>query len=135
MNNTFHFELEDDESLITVSCHLGDDDYDLALDTGASNTVIDLNALFAAGYRIEDAIRIVEIETAGGVIEAYVFQILELKALGITRRHLEVSSYDFIDNNIFSEIQGVLGLDFFKGYKFCIDMIDFEITVQRKVRV
>ena len=134
MTNSFHFELEDDESLITVSCHLGDDDYDLALDTGASNTVIDLNALFAAGYRIEDAIRIVEIETAGGVIEAYVFQILELKALGITRRHLEVSSYDFIDNNIFSEIQGVLGLDFFKGYKFCIDMTDFEITVQRKVR-
>ena len=134
MNNSFHFELEDDESLITVSCHLGDDDYDLALDTGASNTVIDLNALFAAGYRIEDAIRIVEIETAGGVIEAYVFQILELKALGITRRHLEVSSYDFIDNNIFSEIQGVLGLDFFKGYKFCIDMTDFEITVQRKVK-
>ena len=134
MNNIFHFELEDDESLITVSCHLGDDDYDLALDTGASNTVIDLNALFAAGYRIEDAIRIVEIETAGGVIEAYVFQILELKALGITRRHLEVSSYDFIDNNIFSEIQGVLGLDFFKGYKFCIDMTDFEITVQRKVK-
>ena len=134
MNNSFHFELEDDESLITVSCHLGDDDYDLALDTGASNTVIDLNALFAAGYRIEDAIRIVEIETAGGVIDAYVFQILELKALGITRRHLEVSSYDFIDNNIFSEIQGVLGLDFFKGYKFCIDMTDFEITVQRKVK-
>ena len=134
MNNIFHFELEDDESLITVSCHLGDDDYDLALDTGASNTVIDLNALFAAGYRIEDAIRIVEIETAGGVIEAYVFQILELKALGITRRHLEVSSYDFINNNIFSEIQGVLGLDFFKGYKFCIDMTDFEITVQRKTK-
>ena len=134
MNNAFHFELEDDESLITVSCHLGDDDYDLALDTGASNTVIDLNALFAAGYRIEDAIRIVEVETAGGVIEAYVFQIVELKALGITKRHLEVSSYDFIDNNIFSEIQGVLGLDFFKGYKFCIDMTDFEITVQRKVK-
>ena len=134
INNIFHFELEDDESLITVSCHLGDDDYDLALDTGASNTVIDLNALFAAGYRIEDAIRIVEIETAGGVIEAYVFQIIELKALGITRRHIEVSAYDFVSNNAISEIQGVLGLDFFKGYKFCIDMTDFEITVQRKVK-
>lgn len=56
LNNIFHFELEDVESLITVSCHLGDDDYDLALDTGASNTIIDLNALFAGGYRIEDAI-------------------------------------------------------------------------------
>ena len=46
MNNIFHFELEDNESLITVSCHLAGDDYDLALDTGASNTIIDINALF-----------------------------------------------------------------------------------------
>ena len=134
MNNPFYFELEDDESLIKVSCHLAGDNYNLALDTGASNTVIDLNILLVAGYKVEDAIRIIKIETAGGIIEAYVFLIAEIKALGITRRYLEVSSYDFANNNILSEIQGVLGLDFFKGYKFCIDMTDFEITVQRKVR-
>ena len=134
MNNPFYFELEDDESLIKVSCHLAGDNYNLAQDTGASNTVIDLNILLVAGYKVEDAIRIIKIETAGGIIEAYVFLIAEIKALGITRRYLEVSSYDFANNNILSEIQGVLGLDFFKGYKFCIDMTDFEITVQRKVR-
>ena len=134
MNDPFYFELEDDESLIKVSCHLAGDNYNLALDTGASNTVIDLNILLVAGYKVEDAIRIIKIETAGGIIEAYVFLIAEIKALGITRRYLEVSSYDFANNNILSEIQGVLGLDFFKGYKFCIDMTDFEITVQRKVR-
>jgi hypothetical protein len=39
-----------------------------------------------------------------------------------------------VDCHIFSEIHGVLGLDFFKGYKFCIDMTDFEITVHRKVK-
>ena len=134
MNDPFYFELEDDESLIKVSCHLAGDNYNLALDTGASNTVIDLNILLVAGYKVEDAIRIIKIETASGIIEAYVFLIAEIKALGITRRYLEVSSYDFANNNILSEIQGVLGLDFFKGYKFCIDMTDFEITVQRKVR-
>ena len=134
MNDPFYFELEDDESLIKVSCHLAGDNYNLALDTGASNTVIDLNILLVAGYKVEDAIRIIKIETASGIIEAYVFLIAEIEALGITRRYLEVSSYDFANNNILSEIQGVLGLDFFKGYKFCIDMTDFEITVQRKVR-
>ena len=134
MNDPFYFELEDDESLIKVSCHLAGDNYNLALDTGASNTVIDLNILLVAGYKVEDAIRIIKIETAGGIIEAYVFLIAEIKALGITRRYLEVSSYDFANNNILSEIQGVLGLDFFRGYKFCIDMTDFEITVQRKVK-
>ena len=79
MSNSFSFELEDEDSLISVDCYIGKYKYDLALDTGASNTVIDVNALFAAGYRIEDAIRIVEIETAGGVIEAYVFKFLSLK--------------------------------------------------------
>ena len=134
MNDPFYFELEDDESLIKISCHLAGDNYNVALDTGASNTVIDLNILLVAGYKVEDAIRIIKIETAGGIIEAYVFLIAEIKALGITRRYLEVSSYDFANNNILSEIQGVLGLDFFRGYKFCIDMTDFEITVQRKVK-
>ena len=134
MNNPFYFKLEDEDSLIPVDCHLEGSTYVLALDTGASNTVIDLNVMIIAGYQVRDALRIEEIETAGGIIEAYVFQVVEINALGITRRHLEVSSYDFINNNIFSEIHGVLGLDFFKGYKFCIDMTDFEITVQRKVK-
>lgn len=134
MNNPFYFKLEDEDSLIPVDCHLEGSTYVLALDTGASNTVIDLNVMIIAGYQVKDALRIEEIETAGGIIEAYVFQVVEINALGITRRHLEISSYDFINNNIFSEIHGVLGLDFFKGYKFCIDMTDFEITVQRKAK-
>lgn len=132
MNSPYYFTLEDDDSLISVDCHLEGSTYVLALDTGASNTVIDLNVMIIAGYQVKDAIKIIEIETAAGIIQAYVFQVLEMNALGITRRHIEVSSYDFINNNIFSEIHGVLGLDFFKGYKFCIDMTDFEITVHRK---
>ena len=134
MNTPFNFDLEEEDSLIIVNCHLAGDDYNLALDTGASNTVIDLNVMNVAGYKIKDAIQIIEIETASGIVEAYVFLVAEINALGITRRHLEISSYDFINNNVFSEIHGVLGLDFFKGYKFCIDMTDFEITVQRKVK-
>ena len=134
MNSSFNFKLEDDESLIPVDCQIGEYAYNLALDTGASNTVIDLNEMLIAGYRIEDAIRIIEIETANGIIEAYVFQVVQINALGITRRHFEVSSYSVSEGDVFSEIQGVLGLDFFKGYKFCIDMTDLEITVQRKVK-
>ena len=134
MNSSFNFKLEDDESLIPVDCQIGEYSYNLALDTGASNTVIDLNEMLIAGYQIEDAIRIIEIETANGIIEAYVFQVVEIKALGITRRHFEVSSYNVAEGDVFSEIQGILGLDFFKDYKFCIDMVDSEITVQRKTK-
>jgi hypothetical protein len=33
-------------------------------------------------------------------------------------------------NNVLSAIHGVLGLDFFHGHKFCIDMDKQEITIQ-----
>ena len=41
--NTFPFHIEDEDSLVvTVNCTLHEDDYTLVLDTGASNTIIDL---------------------------------------------------------------------------------------------
>jgi hypothetical protein len=46
----FGFEIEDEDSLIvTVDCKVHGDSYTLALDTGASNTVIDLAALIILG--------------------------------------------------------------------------------------
>ena len=96
--------------------------------------VIDLAALIILGYELKDALRTVEFETAKGELLAYVFKVKELTALGITRRNVEVCSYDFFNNNVFSDMHGVLGLDFFLDCKLCIDMVEREITVQQKVR-
>ena len=129
----FAFEIEDEDSLIvTVDCRLHGDDYTLALDTGASNTVIDLAALIILGYELKDALRTVEFKTAKGELLAYVFKVKELTALGITRRNVEICSYDFFNNNVFSDMHGVLGLDFFLDCKLCIDMVEREITVHQK---
>ena len=129
----FGFEIEDIDSLIvTVDCNIHGDDYVLALDTGASNIVVDLAALIILGYEIKDSIRTVEFETAKGSLTAYVFVVKEISALGITRYNMEICSYDFFNNNIFSDMQGVLGLDFFRDCKFCIDMVQQVITVQQK---
>ncbi len=131
----FAFEIEDEDSLIvTVDCRLHGDAYTLALDTGASNTVLDLAALIILGYELKDAIRTVEFETAKGELLAYVFKVKEITALGITRRNVEICSYDFFNNNVFSDMHGVLGLDFFLDCKLCIDMVEREITVQQKAR-
>ena len=132
----FRFEIEDEESLIvTVDCKVHGDDCVLALDTGASNTVIDLAALIILGYELKDNIGTVELETAKGVLTAYVFVVREVTALGITRYNMPICSYDFFNNNIFSDMHGVLGLDFFRDCKLCVDMIKREITVQQKSKL
>jgi len=35
---------------------------------------------------------------------------------------LQIQIYDFLAHGIFSDYNGLLGLDFFEGTKFCIDM-------------
>ena len=53
-------------------------------------------------------------------------------ASGITRSNIEVCSYDFLANQVLSEFDGVLGLDFFETEKICIDFAESEITVTKK---
>ena len=127
--NTYPFELKTTDSLIDIECRLEDENYRFALDTGASQTVIDLAALMIAGYDLHDIIRTVQLETGNGNVDAYIFKISVFTALGITRHNMEICSYDFFGNNVFAEIHGVLGLDFFMGKKFCIDLDKFEITI------
>lgn len=102
----------------------------LALDTGASHTTIDLAALIIAGYSLSDAIREVEIETASGVIKGFVFVLKEFRAMDTVLQNIEVCAYDFFAHHLLTDFDGVIGLDFFKGVKFCIDMNNSEITIQ-----
>lgn len=102
----------------------------LALDTGASNTVIDLTALMIAGYHPSQASEEVEIETGKGNILANAFKVESLSALGMNHSKFTVFAYDFLANQILTEVDGVLGFDFFIGKKLCIDFRNFVITVQ-----
>jgi Aspartyl protease len=125
----YKFKLENEDSLIIVKAALGNDRLSLALDTGASHTVIDLSTLLLADYDLKDAIDKIPLETGKGVIEAYVFKIKKLTVLGITKHNLEICSYDFFSNDVLWEIHGVLGLDFFKNTDLLISFKRFEITV------
>jgi hypothetical protein len=46
-----------------------------------------------------------------------------------TKTNFPICSYDFLANNILTDIDGVLGLDFIMGKKICIDLAKFEITI------
>ena len=118
---TYPFELTDDINLIILLASVDGYELRLALDAGASNTVVDLTALLIAGYRLSETTAQVEIETGKGVITADVYTIRTLDVLGIRQADFTIFSYDFLANSILTDIDGVLGLDFFKGRKLCID--------------
>lgn len=127
--SVFKFSLENEDSLIRLDAQIGRSDLTLALDTGATHTVVDLTLMLLNGYNLDQIIRTVEFETAKGPISAYIFRISALIALGRTVRDVEVSSYDFVGNNLIFDIDGVLGLDFFKGTELTVNFKEFEIRL------
>jgi predicted aspartyl protease len=101
----------------------------MILDTGATNTTIDSNALYLLGYDLKDNIGKVEIETANGIIETEVFEIKHFTSLGLSKSKFEIQVYDFQAHGIFSDYNGLLGLDFLEGTKFCIDTNQNAISI------
>jgi predicted aspartyl protease len=126
------FARHNEDDLIVIPCKIDGDKMTLALDTGASHTTVDLTPLLLAGYSVADAIGKEQIETASGIIEAYIFVVKQIECLGIIRKNFKLSAYDFFAYHYLADFEGVLGLDFLKGTKFCIDIDDQEITIQMK---
>ena len=130
----YSFERLPDGGLIIVSVTLDNKSkFRMILDTGCSNTTIDSNALYLSGYELKDTIEIVEIETTNGIVESEIFEINHVFSLGITKEKLKIQVYDFLAHGIFSNYDGLLGLDFLEGKKFCIDTELNEITITDKL--
>ena len=119
---TYAFKREPESGLILVNVEI-DNKFELKmiLDTGATNTTIDSNALYLLGHDLKDNIGTVEIETANGIIETEVFEIECFASLGLIKEKFQIQVYDFLSHGIFSDYDGLLGLDFFEGTRFCID--------------
>ena len=127
---TYKFKREQESGLILVNVEI-DGKYELKmiLDTGATNTTIDSNALYLLGHDLKDSIGFVEIETANGIIETEVFELNAFSSLGLLKEKFQIQVYDFLAHGIFSDYNGLLGLDFFEGRKFCVDTGENAITL------
>ena len=123
------FKRESPEGLIIIQCQFPNHGFALAIDTGASHTTIDLTALMIAGFELRNSIRTEQIETASGIVEAYVFCVPQFTALGITKTNIEICAYDFFAHHVLIEFDGVLGLDFLGEHHFCIDFKNSEIRI------
>ena len=83
----------------------------LALDTGASGTIISAKKLREVGYNLENPEDEIYITTGSGLIFVPKITIEKLTALGKEKTNFLVISHDFPPT---ASVDGVLGLDFLR---------------------
>ncbi|MCW3107203.1 MAG: hypothetical protein JWQ09_1709 [Segetibacter sp.] len=126
----FTFHIATDEDIIIVNASIeGKFKFRLALDTASTHTTIDSNVLYFSGYELKNSKGEQEIETSNGIIIVEIYKINQLECLGIIKSDFEIQVYDFLAHGITSDYDGVVGLDFLKEHKFCIDIINREVSI------
>ncbi len=126
----FAFELLTDEDVIIVNASISKKyKFRLVLDTAATHTTIDSNVLYFSGYELKNSKGEQEIETSNGIIVVETYDLEQLECLGIIKPNFEVQVYDFLAHGITSDYDGVIGLDFLREHKFCIDIVKREISI------
>jgi|SRR6476646_3332815 predicted aspartyl protease len=98
----------------------------LALDTGASVTLISPVRLAQAGYDPSAVGVPVKTTTAGGVVQAFRLPVASLAALERSRTHFPVLAYALPST---ASVDGLLGLDFVRGHVLTLDFVKGEITL------
>lgn len=125
----YEFETGDDSNLVIVECYVNGYELRFIIDTGASDTIMDKNALIAfEGELLRDHVPIT-LETASGSVVAETALVNSFEALGVRLANHRIHVYDFLQQKVFTEIDGVLGLDFFVGRKLCIDFRQLTIAL------
>ena len=116
---TYQFEKDPDGGIILVTVLL---EGKMVLDTAASRTTIDTNALYMAGYTVNNALETSTMETANGIVEVSILEVDSITALGHTVNRIPIQVYDFLAHGILSDYDGLLGLDFFKNTVLYLDI-------------
>ena len=91
----------------------------LALDTGATRTVLDASAITTIGYDCGPAAKHTSLTTGSGVETVADVEVARLNALGMQVAPMQVLAHPFPPS---AKIDGVLGLDFFRGKILSIDL-------------
>jgi predicted aspartyl protease len=90
----------------------------LALDTGAVGTLINLARLVGVGYDPNAAAKQVRLTTSSGSAVAVRFPVLRLKAPGQQRTNFPVVAHALPAT---VSVDGLLGLDFLRGLTLTVD--------------
>jgi predicted aspartyl protease len=90
----------------------------LAVDTGATGTMINVAPLTAVGYDASLAPDRVQVTTGSGVEFAPRLIVVRMKAMGQDRSNFGVLAHTLPPS---ASVDGLLGLDFFRGHILSID--------------
>ena len=102
---------------------------ELALDTGAGQTMIRPRFLVSAGYNPSRAVRQKQFRSVTGSATASIIDVQGLSCLGHMRTNLPVIAHDPPPAIIYD---GLLGLDFFRGHVLTLDFIAGRIRLAGK---
>jgi len=101
-------------------------DFNFAIDTGASISLINMDVLHALGFQKEHAIRTIQTMTASRQETAYEFELSNIKAIGLIRRNFRVISRSLPSG---LGIDGLLGLNFFRNKELVINFKSSEVRL------
>ncbi len=99
----------------------------LALDTGASATMISAKRLAEIGYDLDKPEEEIYITTGNGLIFVPKFTIEKITSLGETKENFIVIAHDLPPT---ASVDGVLGLDFLRGNVLKIDFVQGFIELE-----
>ncbi|HQU81513.1 MAG TPA: retropepsin-like aspartic protease [Pyrinomonadaceae bacterium] len=124
------FKFKADYGLVYVRVKVGFADKEfilnLALDTGASGTIISAKKLREVGYDLDNPEDEIYITTGSGLIFVPKITIEKLTALGKEVSDFVVIAHDFPPT---SSVDGVLGLDFLRESILTVDFVEGEIEL------
>ena len=126
MNFTFNAH----QGLIIVQAELtgpvGNAVLRLALDTGATITLINVDILIAIGYDLVITSNLMEVTTGSCVESVPCITLNQISALGQTRTKFPILAHTLPPS---SGVDGVLGLDFFRGQTLYLDFRNGNINL------
>jgi len=111
---------------VKVSCADREVFLNLALDTGASGTIVSAKKLQEVGYDLDKPEDEVYITTGSGLIFVPKITIEKLMTLGKEKTNFQIIAHDFPPT---SSVDGVLGLDFLRENVLTIDFVKGEIEL------
>ena len=111
---------------VKVSCADREVVLNLALDTGASGTIVSAKKLTEVGYDLDKLEDEIYITTGSGLIFVPKITIEKLTALGKEKTNFQIIAHDFPPT---SSVDGVLGLDFLRENVLKIDFVQGEIEL------
>ena len=98
----------------------------LALDTGATRTLINQSRLLRLGYDTSASEKQTQITTGSNIEFVTQVSLLKLQALGQERDNFPVLCHNLPPS---ASVDGLLGLDFFRGLNLNIDFRSGSITL------